>query len=117
MQHMILWSALLLLLSAATVIATAKTQPLQYSISSLLIMAALSGIVIWFWPALEIVPGWTVPALWANAVLNSRAVAKLLLRPWRAAENYGIWLMALGAALAITVALPLRPPWWWFLFA
>ena len=106
-----------MLLSAATVVAASKTQPLQYVLSSLLIMAALSGIVISFWPALEVVPLWTVPALWANSVMNSRAVAKLLLRPWRSAENYGIWLMVLGAALAIVVALPLRPPWWWLLLA
>ena len=51
----------------------------------------------------------TVPMLWAIAILNSRGVARLMLRPWRRVKNYGFLLMGLTAALALVFDFALEP--------
>ncbi|MBI3192701.1 MAG: carotenoid biosynthesis protein, partial [Pedosphaera parvula] len=46
---------------------------------------------------------WPIPLLWICVLLNSRAVARLILRPWRRTGHYGVWLIALAAALAVAI--------------
>jgi hypothetical protein len=43
---------------------------------------------------------WRVPLLWAVNLLNSRSVARMMLRPWRGSQNYG--LLSLGVTAVLT---------------
>jgi uncharacterized membrane protein len=43
------------------------------------------------------------------AILNSRGVVKLILRPWRKLRVYGFWLIGLTAFLALIFALGWEP--------
>jgi len=52
---------------------------------------------------------WPVPALWIIAILNSRGVARLILRPWRKLRNYGFWLIGFTAVLTVLFDLALEP--------
>lgn len=52
---------------------------------------------------------WGMPLLWVVAVLNSRGVARLILRPWRKTRTYGFWLMGVTAALVMAFDLALDP--------
>ena len=52
---------------------------------------------------------WAMPLIWVVVVLNSRGVARLVLRPWRKTKNYGFWLVGLTAVLTALFALALDP--------
>jgi uncharacterized membrane protein len=52
---------------------------------------------------------WAMPALWVIIVLNSRGVARLILRPWRKLRNYGFWLIGITAGLGVLFDLALEP--------
>jgi uncharacterized membrane protein len=52
---------------------------------------------------------WTIPLLWIFAILNSRGVARLMLRPWRKQKNYGFILIGVTAVLATVFDLALEP--------
>jgi uncharacterized membrane protein len=52
---------------------------------------------------------WAVPLLWLVAILNSRGVARLILRPWRQTRAYGFWLLGLTVALVVLLDLALEP--------
>ncbi len=52
---------------------------------------------------------WTVPLIWVVALLNSRGVARLILRRWRTRDGYGIWVMGLTVALVLVFELSLEP--------
>jgi len=52
---------------------------------------------------------WAVPLIWIVTVLNSRGVARLVLRPWRKTKTYGFWLIGLTAALTMLFVLALDP--------
>ena len=52
---------------------------------------------------------WPIPALWIIIVLNSRGVARLMLRPWRKLKNYGFWLIGITTALVMLFDLALEP--------
>ena len=101
----------------------ARTQPWQNAIGAFVWMTLLSSGLVLVWPNLvpEGFPRWAVPLLWSNVVLNSRGVAKLLLRSWRSTEFYGLWLMATAAMLAVVLLLPCKWPLAmlavWFAFA
>lgn len=56
----------------------------------------------------ESVP-WTVPLIWVVAIFNSRGVARLFLRPWRKAKNYGFLLLGLTVLLMLAFDLALEP--------
>jgi uncharacterized membrane protein len=59
----------------------------------------------------QILPGlpWAVPVIWTAALLVSRGVARLVLRPWRDNPNYGYWLLGLTALLVVLLDLGLDP--------
>lgn len=42
---------------------------------------------------------WAMPLIWIAAILNSRGVARLILRPWRKTRTYGFKLIGLTALL------------------
>src|SRR5882672_5899233 len=52
---------------------------------------------------------WAVPMVWLVAMLNSRGVARLILRPWRKTQTYGFWLMGLTAAFVVLFDFGLEP--------
>jgi putative membrane protein len=52
---------------------------------------------------------WAIPFLWVIIVLNSRGVARLMLRPWRKTRIYGFWLIGLTAGLTLLFDLGLEP--------
>jgi len=52
---------------------------------------------------------WPVPFLWIVAVLNSRGVARLILRPWRKLRNYGLWLIGFTVVFTVLFDLALEP--------
>jgi len=52
---------------------------------------------------------WVFPFLWVSLLVNSRGVAKLILRPWRKANYYGFWMIGLTSLLVLLLALQLEP--------
>ena len=52
---------------------------------------------------------WPMPLVWIVVILNSRGVARLILRPWRKVRTYGFWLMGITVALAVLFDLALEP--------
>lgn len=56
----------------------------------------------------ESVP-WPVLFYWIAILLNSRGVARLVLRPWRRTEYYGFWVIFLSAFLSTWLALGAEP--------
>jgi len=53
--------------------------------------------------------GWAMPLVWLVVVLNSRGVARLILRPWRKIRAYGYWLIGLTVALSVLLDAALEP--------
>jgi uncharacterized membrane protein len=52
---------------------------------------------------------WFMPLLWIVVILNSRGVARLILRPWRKLRVYGYWLMGITTVLTLVFTLGLEP--------
>ena len=52
---------------------------------------------------------WAVPLIWVVAVLNSRGVARLVLRPWRKLNAYGFWLTGVTATLTLLFDFAFEP--------
>jgi uncharacterized membrane protein len=48
---------------------------------------------------------WSVPVIWLVAILTSRGVARLILRPWRNTRVYGFWMMGATALLVVDIGL------------
>jgi len=131
------WAAALFLVFAlaATLLALARTLPAQNVLAVTAITAFLSSIAeiinlksgipfgarIYtdaFGPKLFGLLPWPVPFIWPVAILNSRGVARLILRPWRKTAKYGLWVIGLAALLAVIFDFNLEPfasvanSWW-----
>jgi uncharacterized membrane protein len=52
---------------------------------------------------------WFIPLLWVIVILNSRGVARLILRPWRKLRVYGYWLIGITTLLTLIFVLGLEP--------
>ena len=52
---------------------------------------------------------WFMPFLWVVVILNSRGVARLILRPWRKLRVYGFGLSELPPLLTLIFVLGLEP--------
>jgi len=52
---------------------------------------------------------WPILFYWVAALLSSRGVARLILRPWRRSAHYGFLLILLGATLSTWLALSAEP--------
>jgi uncharacterized membrane protein len=118
-------AVLLLLAAAGTVAALARQLPLQNVLFAASVIALAGGAATWldlktgvpFGPLLSISAGpklfgtlpWPIPVVWVVAVLNSRGVARLILRPWRKIQSYGFQLIGLTAGLAALFDLALEP--------
>jgi uncharacterized membrane protein len=51
----------------------------------------------------------SVPMLWILLIFTSRGTARLVLKPWRQAKLYGIWMIGLTALLSLVLILGLDP--------
>jgi len=122
------WPELLLLASgvACTITALARRLPLQNVLLAVFIIAVLGGAAHALGAITEIPFGpftfgesigpqvfktlpWAVPLIWVLAVLNSRGVARLILRPWRKVSGYGFWLIGMTTALTLLFDFALEP--------
>jgi uncharacterized membrane protein len=52
---------------------------------------------------------WAMPLIWIVAVLNSRGMARLVLRPWRKMRTYGVWLIGLTALFTMLFDYAIEP--------
>jgi len=52
---------------------------------------------------------WPLPFVWIIVILNSRDVARLIMRPWRKLRSYGFWLIGVTVALAVLFDVALEP--------
>lgn len=126
------WDAATIALAALTSVAALRRRlPWQNVLPAALIAALIGGLAhglsanpdwclplgpVVFNPAagakiFKAVP-WTVPLLWVIAIFNARGVGRLMLRPWRKAKNYGVWLIGLTVGLTVTFDLGLEPYAW-----
>jgi uncharacterized membrane protein len=119
--------ALLLVLAAAsTITALVRQLPLQNVVLAACVIALMGGAVhalgvtagIPFGPFLfgadagpqlfKTLP-WALPLIWVAVVLNSRGVARLILRPWRKVRSYGFWIIGLTTLLTVWFDLAFDP--------
>jgi putative membrane protein len=117
---------LLILATVSTLAALARQLPSQNVLLAATIIALIGGAAhtfgatsgIPFGPFMfgaeagqkffNILP-WAMPLLWVVAVLNSRGVVRLILRPWRKIRAYGFWLIGLTAMLTTFFDCALEP--------
>jgi len=117
---------LILTMAASTLIALARQLPLQNVFLAAFGIALMGGAAsavgfrtgIPFGPFMfgldagqqlfKTLP-WAMPLVWVIIVLNSRGVARLILRPWRKTRNYGFWLIGLAATLTALFDVTLEP--------
>jgi bisanhydrobacterioruberin hydratase len=52
---------------------------------------------------------WVMPLIWTIAILNSRGVARLMLRPWRKTKTYGFRLIGITSALTAAFDFAFEP--------
>ena len=117
---------LLLLATAGTITALARHLPLQNVLLAAFVIALLGGAAHALGVTMGIPFGpfqfgpetrphlfntlpWALPLIWVVAILNSRGVARLMLRPWRKIRNYGFWLLGMTALLTTLFDLALEP--------
>lgn len=60
---------------------------------------------------------WPVPLIWVTVLLNSRGIARLMLKPWRNSPSYGFWQLTIACVLIEVFFLVLEPfafinRWW-----
>ncbi|MGA2786106.1 MAG: carotenoid biosynthesis protein [Verrucomicrobiota bacterium] len=117
---------LILLATVGTITALARQLALQNVLLAAFVIALLGGAIhalgvtmgIPFGPFIfgaeagpqlfKTLP-WAMPLIWVVAVLNSRGVVRLILRPWRKIRSYGFWLMGLTAVLTMLFDLAFDP--------
>lgn len=121
------WAEALLVITtaSATLLALARQLPGQNVLLAAVIVGMIGGVAhtvgaktaVPFGPIsftgagpqlFDVLP-LAVPALWIIVVLNSRGVARLILRPWRKLRNYGFWLIGITTALTVLFNLALEP--------
>ena len=118
---------LLMFAIATTLFSLCRQLPAQNVLLAAVIIGLISGVVAFvglktavpFGPFLfsqDVQPQFQglplfVPLVWIVTVLNSRGVARLILRPWRKTRTYGWW--AIGLTVVLCVAMDLG----WEVFA
>jgi len=111
---------------ATTLTALARSLPVQNILLAATLIAVISGIVetigaktgIPFGPFVYtddlgpqlfgILP-WPIPLIWVVMILNSRGVARLIMRPWRKIGKYGFWVLGLTCSLSVILDIGLEP--------
>ena len=120
-EAVLLWLAII-----GTVAALARHLPLQNILFAAFVIALAAGAATWLdlitgipfgqfttggntGPKLFAAVPWAMPVVWILALLNSRGVARLILRPWRKLHAYGFWLIGFTAALTVLFDLAFDP--------
>ncbi len=119
-------AALLLLATVSTLVALARQLSGQNVLLAAAVIALIGGVMhilgvksgIPFGPFIfspeigekmfNTLP-WAMPLLWVVVVLNSRGVARLVLRPWRKMRTYGFWLIGMTALFTMLFSCALEP--------
>ena len=120
------YALLVSLATASTMVALTRRLPLQNVLGAALIIAVIGGAAhalgeltdMPFGPFIfgpdagpklfKTLP-WVVPLLWVFAILNSRGVARLILRPWRKTKSYGFWVIGCAIVLVMLFDFALDP--------
>jgi uncharacterized membrane protein len=119
-------AVLLLLAVKSTIAALARRLPLQNVLFATFLIGIAGGVADWLdlktgIPFGPFAPGhnagpklfhalpWALPVIWVVAILNSREVARLILRPWRKYHGYGFWLIYVTTVLTALFDLALDP--------
>ncbi len=119
-------AVLLVLAAVGAVAALARHLPLQNVLFAAFAIALAGGAVTWLnlntgIPFGQVTPGdnmgpklfqtlpWAMPVIWVAAILNSRGVARLILRPRRKKRAYGYWLVGFTAGLTMLFDLAFDP--------
>ena len=119
-------AVLLVLAVVCTIAALARHLPLQNILLAACFIGLVGGAADWLdWktgiPFGAFTPGqntrpklfhalpWAMPVFWVLAILNSRGVARLILRPWRKLHAYGFWLIGVTTVLTVLFDLALDP--------
>jgi uncharacterized membrane protein len=119
-------AVMLVLAAASSIAALARHLPLQNILFAALVIMLATAAVTWLdlktgvpfgpftvgdnpGPMLFRTLPWAPPVIWVVALLNSRGVARLILRPWRKTHNYGFWLIGVTAGLTAIFDLALDP--------
>ena len=117
---------LLFLTAVTTLIALSRRLPAQNVLLAAVIAAVIGSGAHWLGAVIGIPFGpfdytanagprmfdvlpWGVPFLWIVMTLNSRGVARLILRPWRKMRAYGFWSIGLTALLTLLLDFGLEP--------
>jgi len=117
---------LLVLALATTLFSLARSLPAQNVVTAAALIVLMSGVVqlidlrtgIPFGscvyterlgPRLFGLLPWPVPLIWTVAILNSRGIARLMLRPWRKTGKYGFWVIGLACLLTVVFEISLEP--------
>ena len=61
---------------------------------------------------------WYQPWMWVALAISGRGVARLILRPWRKLQYYGLWVMGVAIGIALLTSIIYEPMgahegWWW----
>lgn len=116
----------LVLALATTLIGLARTLPVQSVLTAAALIALMASVVEIinarsgipfgqrtyagdFGPRCFGVLPWAIPVIWVVAILNSRGVARLILRPWRKLPKYGFWVIGLTCMLTVVFDFSLEP--------
>lgn len=119
-------AVLLALATASTIAALSRHLPLQNILFAACFIGLAGGAAEWLdletgIPFGSFTPGqntglkifhslpWALTLIWIPAILNSRGVARLILRPWRKTRVYGFWLIGITAALTVLFDLAFDP--------
>jgi len=111
---------------ASTIMALGGELPLQNVFMAAALVALVSGLVETIGVATGIPFGsftytdhlgprifgalpWPVPLLWTVIVLNSRQIARLILRGWPELPARGFWTIGIASLLAVAVDFGLEP--------
>jgi len=112
--------------TATTLVALARCLPAQNVAVAAVLIAFISGVVQavgattgipfgaytytnTFGPLLfDTLPG-LIPLIWIVAIINSRGVARLILRPWRKTKLYGFRVIGLTCLLTVLLDFGLEP--------
>lgn len=122
------WSAAAFLIVAtlATVLTQAQQLPGRKVLLAAAIIGGVGGAMHWVGAATNLPFGpftfgehtgpqlfgkltWAMPWFWIIAILNTRGVARLILKPWRKTKTYGFWVIGVTAMLVVLLAMALDP--------
>ena len=117
---------LILLATTSTIAAPLRRLPMQNVLWAALIIAVIGGAAHALGEITDLPFGpfvfgpeagpklfktlpWAVPLLWVFTLLNSRGVARLILRPWRKTQTYGFWVIGFTTGLVMLFDFALDP--------